>query len=366
MVSMARPMLADGYFVKKAMEGKADEINICIGCNQACLDHVFERKTASCLVNPRACHETELNYLPATNNKKVAVVGAGPAGLAVSTIAAERGHRVDLFEAASEIGGQFNMAKKIPGKEEFYETLKYFNRQIELTGVNLSLNNKVTAEDLIAGNYDEVIIATGVSPRKINLPGIEHPKVLSYVDVLLHNRPVGERVALIGAGGIGFDVAEFLSHEGESTALNVSAFMQEWGVDQEYNDRGGMTQANVHPSPREIYLLQRSKGKLGAKLGKTTGWIHRSSLKKKKINMMGAVEYIGIDDSGLHIKRGGKPETLAVDNIVVCAGQESLKDLYGPLKAKGVSVHLVGGADVAAELDAKRAIDQGARLAAVL
>ncbi len=366
MVSMARPFLADSQFVKKAMENRADEINTCIGCNQACLDHVFANKRASCLVNPRACFEVELNYLPTKNKKKIAVVGAGPAGLAAATISAERGHEVTLFEASHEIGGQFNMAKLIPGKEEFYETIRYFNKQIELTGVNLKLNTKVSAEDLKAGGFDEVIVATGVTPRVINLEGIDHPKVLSYIEVLRDKKPVGKSVAIIGAGGIGFDVAEFLAH-GDHGPETIDSFLKEWGVDKNISEAGGMlAEPQIKPSFREIYLMQRSPGKLGAKLGKTTGWIHRSSLKHKKINMISSVRYEKVDDAGLHITINGEPRLLEVDNVVVCAGQISLKSLYAPLEEAGIKVHLIGGAELAAELDAKRAIDQGARLAAVV
>ncbi len=366
MISMARPFLADAEFVIKAKENRADEINTCIGCNQACLDHVFENKTASCLVNPRACHETELNYTPTTKAKKIAVVGAGPAGLACATAAASRGHDVHLYDGSSEIGGQFNMAKRIPGKEEFYETLRYFKRQIELTGVNLHLEQRVDADFLSAGGFDEVVLATGVRPRELAIDGIDHEKVLTYIEVLQGQKEVGGSVAIIGAGGIGFDVAEYLSHEGESPSENLVNFLKEWGVDQSYEERGALTAPKPHPSAREIYLLQRSKGKLGARLGKTTGWIHRSSLKKKKVKMIGSVAYQGIDDSGLHITIKNQPQTLAVDHVIICAGQVPLRDLQAPLVAKGLSVHLIGGADEAAELDAKRAIDQGSRLAARL
>ncbi|MFK7810083.1 MAG: FAD-dependent oxidoreductase [Saprospiraceae bacterium] len=366
MVSMARPFLADAEFVKKAIENRADEINTCIACNQACLDHVFERKTSSCLVNPRACHETELVYLPATKKKKVAVVGAGPGGLACATIAAERGHQVDLYEASSEIGGQFNMAKKIPGKEEFYETIRYFKKQIELHHVNLLLEKRVTAEELIAENYDEVIIATGVYPRKIDLPGIDHPKVLSYIDVLRHEKPVGNSVAVIGAGGIGFDISEYLVHQGISPSLKVDVFMEEWGVDQKYDNRGGLMTAEPEAPAREVFLLQRRSGKPGAGLGKTTGWIHRSSLRMKKVKMLSNCSYEKIDDEGLHLTVGGKFQVLPVDNVIICAGQLPLKELEEPLLAKGVKVHLIGGASEARELDAKRAIEQAAKLAAEL
>lgn len=368
MVSMARPMLADAELVLKAKEGRVDEINTCIGCNQACLDHTFGGKICSCLVNPRACHETELNYLPTTNKKKIAVVGAGPAGLAASTIAAERGHEVHLFDGAPETGGQFNMARRIPGKEEFDETLRYFNRQIELHGVHLQLNTRVDAAFLLKEKFDEIILATGVTPRKLDIEGEDHPKVLSYIDVLYHQKKVGKKVAIIGAGGIGFDVAEYLSHDHDAVApsLDVEAFMQEWGVDMGYATGGALTAAQPAPSPRKIYLLKRSPGKHGKDLGKTTGWIHRASLHMKEIKMLSSVIYHKIDDAGLHISVGDRDEVLDVDHIVVCAGQESLRDLMAPLQAAGANVHLIGGADKAVQLDAKRAIDQAARLAAQL
>ena len=366
MVSMARPFLADADFVVKAETNRADEINTCIGCNQACLDHTFQLKTASCLVNPRACHETLLQYLPTQKKKKIAVVGAGPAGLATATVAAERGHDVHLYDAASEIGGQFNMAKQIPGKEEFYETIRYFNKQIELTGVHLHLNTRVDAAFLTKEQFDEVILATGVTPRTLKIEGIDHPSVLSYIEVLKDKKPVGKRVALIGAGGIGFDVAEFLAQEGASTSLDTTAFMEEWGVDMAYQKGGALTKPHPETSPRIIYLLQRTKGKVGAKLGKTTGWIHRSSLKMKKVETMDGVTYEKIDDKGLHINIDGFYKLLEVDNVVICAGQEPLNALLEPLKAAGVSTHIIGGAFEALELDAKRAIDQGSRLAAQL
>ena len=364
MVSMARPFLADADFVAKAATNRADEINTCIGCNQACLDHTFQLKTCSCLVNPRACHETIWQYLPTKTKKKIAVVGAGPAGLATATIAAQRGHDVYLYDAATEIGGQFNMAKQIPGKEEFYETIRYFNRQIELTGVHLHLNTRVDADFLTKQNFDEVILATGVTPRTPKIEGIDHPSVLSYIEVLRDKKQVGKRVALIGAGGIGFDVAEFLAHEGESTSLNPAAFMQEWGVDMSYQKGGATTKPQPHPSPRTIYLLQRTKGKIGGKLGKTTGWIHRSSLKMKKVETVDNVQYEKIDDKGLHINIDGFYRLLEVDNIVICAGQESLNTLLEPLQQAGVKTHIIGGAFEALELDAKRAIEQGSKLAA--
>ncbi|MEO1516662.1 MAG: NADPH-dependent 2,4-dienoyl-CoA reductase [Bacteroidota bacterium] len=364
MVSMARPMLADAFFVQKAREGRADEINTCIACNQACLDHVFSRKTASCLVNPRACHETELRIEPALLHKKVAVVGAGPAGLSFAVTAAERGHEVHLYDAAKEVGGQFNMAKQIPGKEEFQETIRYFSKQLELTGVHLHLEQKVDADFLLAGGFDEVVLATGVYPRQLQMEGIDHPKVLNYIDVLKHHKEVGQRVAIIGAGGIGFDVAEYISHQGESTSLNVAAFAEEWGVDRSFSHRGALTKAVHSPSVREIYLLQRSGGKLGARLAKTTGWIHRQSLKNKKVKMLNEVSYQKISDEGLHILQKQEERILEVDSIIVCAGQLPRKDLYAPLKAAGMEVHLIGGAEEARELDAKRAIDQGTRLGA--
>lgn len=364
MVSMARPFLADPAFVKKAAEQRSDEINTCIACNQACLDHTFKGKIASCLVNPRACHETELNYLPAADKKRIAVVGAGPAGLAFSTIAAGRGHEVHLFEAEAGIGGQFNMARRIPGKEEFNETLRYFRRQIELTGVNLHLNTRFEAK--MAEGFDEVALSTGIAPRQIQLEGIDHPKVLSYIDVLKHGRAVGRRVAIIGAGGIGYDVASFLLHEGSRTALEPELFMKSWGVDMQYAQRGALTQAEVHPPAREIFLMQRSAGKPGEKLGKTTGWIHRSDLRRHKVQTLSEVQYLKVDDAGLHITVKGEPRLLEVDNVIICAGQEPLRELLAPLQSAGVKTHLIGGAFEAMELDAKRAIDQAARLAAAV
>jgi len=368
MVSMARPFLADPEWVNKAKADKADEINTCIGCNQACLDHVFVQKVASCLVNPRACHETELNYLPTEKKKKIAVVGAGPAGLAASTLAAQRGHEVSLFDADKEIGGQFNMAKQIPGKEEFYETIRYFNKQLELHKVTVKLNTRIGAEDLINGNFDEVILATGIKPRTPKIDGIDHPKVLSYIDVLKLKKPVGRRVAVIGAGGIGFDVSEYLAHEGESTSLNIDAWLKEWGIDKTMKARSGVegVQAEVPPSPREIFMFKRSKGKFGGGLGKTTGWIHRTTLKNKKVQFISPVEYTKIDDEGLHYVLNKENKVLAVDNVIICAGQIPFKELLDPLEAEGIKVHVVGGADVAAELDAKRAIDQASRLAATI
>ncbi|HKM36918.1 MAG TPA: NADPH-dependent 2,4-dienoyl-CoA reductase [Thiopseudomonas sp.] len=369
LISMARPFLADPEFVNKAAAGKADEINTCIGCNQACLDHTFSGKLTSCLVNPRACHETELNYIATTAVKKIAVVGAGPAGLAAATVAAERGHQVTLFDSASEIGGQFNVAKLIPGKEEFYETLRYFGNKLKSTGVNLQLNQRVNAQELIAEGFDEVILATGIVPRVPDIPGIDHPKVLSYLDAILGRKPVGQTVAVIGAGGIGFDTAELLTHSGASSSLDPQVFWKEWGIDLGLNARGGV--AGILPQPeaaaRQVYLLQRKKSKVGAGLGKTTGWIHRAGLRDRHVEMLAAVEYLRIDDAGLHISvAGAEARVLAVDNVILCAGQTPLRELQAELEDAGVAVHLVGGADVAAELDAKRAIDQGSRVAAAL
>ena len=365
MVSMARPFLADPEIVLKAIENRSDEINTCIACNQACLDHTFTMQVCSCLVNARACHETELNYLPTKSPKKVAVVGAGPAGLAASTLLAERGHHVDLFEGESKLGGQFNMAKIIPGKEEYAETIRYYESMIKKHGVNLHLNHKVTSSELKTGGYDEVVLATGVTPRKLDIPGIDSEKVLDYADVLYKGKEVGQRVAIVGAGGIGFDMAEFLSHQGESVSMNTEAYMKEWGVDMTY-EKGGSLADSPHPepSPREIFLLKRSTGKHGKNLGKTTGWIHRSSLAMKKVKMMANVDYNKIDNQGLHIMYQDQPQLLEVDNIVICAGQEPLRELYDDLQSAGITTHLIGGADVAAELDAKKAINQASYLAA--
>jgi len=366
MVSMARPLLADPEFVNKAAAGKADQINTCIGCNQACLDHTFSGKITSCLVNPRACHETILKIEPVAAKKRVAVVGAGPAGLAAATTAARRGHDVTLFEAADDVGGQFNIAKQIPGKEEFYETLRYYRNEIKLSGVKAQFNTRVTADDLIKGNFDEVILATGVVPRTPAIDGVDHPKVLSYLDVLRDKKPVGKTVAVIGAGGIGFDVSEYLTHEGESPALNLAKFNAEWGIDSEYKDRGGIKPPHLDKAPRQIYLLQRKTSKVGDGLGKTTGWIHRTSLKNRNVEMIAGASYNKIDDAGLHITVGGKEVVLPVDNVVLCAGQEPFRELQAGLEAAGQKVTLIGGADVAAELDAKRAIKQGTEVAAAL
>jgi 2,4-dienoyl-CoA reductase (NADPH2) len=368
MVSMARPLLADPEFVNKAAAGRAEAINTCIACNQACLDHAFEKQLASCLVNPRACHETELNYPPAVIPRRIAVVGAGPAGLAAATVLAGRGHAVDLFEAAAEIGGQFNMAKRIPGKEEFHETLRYFSYQLAATGVRLHLNTPATAAALLAAGYDEIVLATGVTPRDPGIPGQDHRSVLTYVDVLLHRKPVGPRVAICGAGGIGFDVAEFLVDDGRSAALDLPKWLAEWGVADPAVARGGVAGVApvVAPPAREVWLLQRKAGKPGAGLGKTTGWIHRASLKMKRVHMLPGVTYERIDDAGLHIRVDGEPEVLAVDNVVLCTGQEPHRSLLEPLQAGGARVRVIGGADVAAELDAKRAIRQGAEVAAII
>ncbi|WP_369789672.1 FAD-dependent oxidoreductase [Rouxiella sp. WC2420] len=363
MVSMARPFLADPAFVQKSAEGRADEINTCIGCNQACLDQIFAGELTSCLVNPRACRETELPIYPTRQPKVLAVVGAGPAGLAFATTAALRGHRVTLFDAQPEIGGQFNIAKQIPGKEEFYQTLRYFSRQLALLDVQLKLGEQVDTEAL--KEYDEVILACGILPRLPEIEGINHPCVLTYLDVLRDKKPVGQRVAIIGAGGIGFDTAEYLSHVEPAASLNIAAFNQEWGIDEDYRQRGGLAAQGAvpQPSPRQITLLQRKSSKVGAGLGKTTGWIHRASLLARGVQMQNGVSYERIDDRGLHINVGGESHCLDVDNVIICAGQESRRSLFEPLMQQGKIVHLIGGADIAVELDARRAIDQGTRLA---
>ena len=367
MISMARPMLADADFVLKASEGRSDEINTCIGCNQACLDHIFSMKIATCLVNPRACYETELIFKETNAVKNIAVIGAGPAGLSFATYAASRGHKVKVFDSNNQIGGQFNIAKTIPGKEEFYETLRYFKRQIELQpNIELVLNHTVTYEELSQANYDEIVVATGVTPRQLQFEGIDHPKVLSYIQVLKERVPVGKRVAIIGAGGIGFDTAEYLSHEGESGSLNPQKFYDEWGIDTTYAHVGGLKQPELEKSEREIYLLQRKTAAVGAGLGKTTGWIHRTGLKHRDVKMIAGASYDKVDDQGLHITVDGQTTVLDVDNVVICAGQESYTAMFDQLKADGKNVHLIGGAKEAGELDAKRAIRQGAELAAVL
>ncbi|MFE3179376.1 FAD-dependent oxidoreductase [Streptomyces violascens] len=366
MVSMARPFLADPEFVAKASAGRAETINTCIGCNQACLDHTFSGKITSCLVNPRACHETELVLSPTKLRKRLAVVGAGPAGLAFAVSAAGRGHAVTLFDASDRIGGQLNIAKRVPGKEEFDETLRYFRTQLELHGVDVKLNTEVNAEDLNDGSYDEIVIATGVTPRTPEIPGSDHPSVVSYLDVLRDGAPVGERVAVVGAGGIGFDVAEFLTDGGDAAGLDTETYFRQWGVDTTYGERGGLRKAERPKPPRQVHLLQRKTTKVGAGLGKTTGWIHRTELKHRGVTMVPGVRYDRIDDAGLHITVDGESTVLPVDTVVLCAGQESRRGLYEELSAAGATVHLIGGADVAAELDAKRAIDQGTRLAATL
>ncbi|NBJ35306.1 FAD-dependent oxidoreductase [Serratia fonticola] len=366
MVSMARPFLADAAFVQKAAEGRADEINTCIGCNQACLDQIFDHKLTSCLVNPRACRETEMPLIATATPKKLAVVGAGPAGLAFATTAASRGHQVTLFDAAEQIGGQFNIAKQIPGKEEFHQTLRYFRRQLALNEVELKLGQQVQPQDLT--DFDEVILACGIVPRMPAIAGIEHAKVVNYLDVLRDKKPVGQRVAIIGAGGIGFDVAEYLSQHGTSSSLDPAAFNREWGIDSQLEQRGGLSPQGpeVPASPRQIFLLQRKTSKVGEGLGKTTGWIHRTSLALRGVKMLNSVSYQRIDDEGLHILRAEQESCLPVDTVVICAGQEPRRELQQPLLEMGKTVHLIGGADVAAELDARRAIDQGTRLAMAL
>ncbi|WP_180135170.1 MULTISPECIES: NADPH-dependent 2,4-dienoyl-CoA reductase [unclassified Acinetobacter] len=367
MVSMARPMLADPRFVEKAEQGRSDEINTCIGCNQACLDHIFSMKIATCLVNPQACYETELIFKESAQVKNIAVIGAGPAGLSFATYAAERGHNITIFEASSQIGGQFNIAKTIPGKEEFYETLRYFKRKIELLPqIKLVLNHTATYEELAQSDFDDIVVATGVTPRQLDIDGIDHPKVLSYLQVLRERQPVGKRVAIIGAGGIGFDTAEYLTHEGESGSLNPEKFYDEWGIDTTYAQVGGLKHPDVEESPREVYLLQRKAKSVGAGLGKTTGWIHRTGLKHRDVKMIAGASYDKIDDQGLHITVDGQSRILDVDHVVICAGQESYTAMYEQLQADGKNVHLIGGAKEAGELDAKRAIRQGADLAAVI
>jgi 2,4-dienoyl-CoA reductase (NADPH2) len=363
MVSMARPFLADPAFMLKAKESRADEINTCIACNQACLDHIFKGKDASCLVNPRACREIEL---PTFNQKtpapkRVAVVGAGPAGLSAATELADAGHEVHLFEASSAIGGQFNMAKRIPGKEEFEETLRYFAKQLQKTGVQVHLNTPVSATQLIEQKFSEVVLATGITPRTPQIEGINHPKVLSYIDVLLHQKTAGKSVAVIGAGGIGFDVATYLT-----TPTDGESYLQAWGVDTSYQHRGGLTRPHTPDVPRKVWLLQRTKGKIGEKLGKTTGWAHRLTLKSRGVQMWSEVQYQKIDDQGLHLLVKGQPQILDVDHVVVCAGQTPLRALYDPLVQAGVRVHLIGGAKEAGELDAKRAIADGFQLRAAI
>ncbi|MFE5480052.1 MULTISPECIES: FAD-dependent oxidoreductase [unclassified Nocardia] len=369
LISMARPLLADAEWANKAEQDRADEINTCIACNQACLDHAFGNKKVSCLVNPRAGSETTLNLLPTRRAKRIAVVGAGPAGLSAAVSLAERGHRVDLFESDDKIGGQFDIARRIPGKEEFDESIRYFRRKIDVTGVTLHLQKRVTAEELIAGKYDSVILATGVRPRIPNIPGIDHPMVLSYAELVKEEKPVGKKVAVIGAGGIGYDVSEYLTVEGHPT-LKLDEWKEEWGVDSENEQAPGqLKEPKPSPAARDVVLLQRKSTPFGKDLGKTSGWVHRAALKAKGVEQVGGVNYDRIDDAGLHISFGEKhenPRVIEVDNVIVCAGQESVRELEEPLRAAGVDLHLIGGADLAAELDAKRAINQGTRLAAVL
>ncbi|MDQ0785520.1 2,4-dienoyl-CoA reductase (NADPH2) [Streptomyces sp. B3I8] len=364
MVSMARPFLADADFVAKAAAGAPDTINTCIGCNQACLDHTFSGRITSCLVNPRACHETELVLTPTRRRRRIAVVGAGPAGLACAVAAAERGHEVVLYDAAGEIGGQLNVARKVPGKQEFDETLRYFRTQLRLRGVQVRLNTRADVGDLM--EYDEVVVATGVTPRVPDLPGVDHPSVLGYLDVLRDGAPVGERVAVLGAGGIGFDVAEYLTDGGEGAGTDPETYFRHWGVDTEYRTPGGLTAPRRPAPPRTVHLLQRRTTKVGAGLGKTTGWIHRTELRHRGVTMVPGVTYRRIDDAGLHLSVDGADRVLEVDTIVLCTGQEPRRDLYDALTAAGRTAHLIGGADLATELDAKRAIAQGTELAAAL
>ena len=365
MVSMARPLLADPEFINKAAGERADEINTCIACNQACLDHVFEQKLSSCLLNPRACHETELNYERTTSPKRIAVIGAGPAGLAFATVARQRGHKVTLYEAESVIGGQLNIAKRVPGKDEFNETLRYFNKQLELLKVDLRLNTPIEVSAIAGEAYDQVILASGVVPRIPDIQGMDHPSVLTYLDVLKYQKPVGQRVAILGAGGIGFDVAEYLSAPASDGEEDTGQWLKYWGVDQRYESAGGLLKTlDEVTAARDITLFQRSYGKLGARLGKSTGWIHRTSLKRHGVKMVDGVSYQRIDDEGLHVLIKGKPQCYAVDNVVLCTGQEPNRNLQQDLLTAGMEVELIGGADVATELDAKRAINQGSRLAA--
>ncbi|WP_353313405.1 NADPH-dependent 2,4-dienoyl-CoA reductase [Shimia sp. NS0008-38b] len=369
MISMARPFLADADFVAKAADGKGDQIAPCIGCNQACLDHTFGGKLTSCLVNPRACHETELPILATKDVKSIAVVGAGPAGLAAAMTAAQRGHKVTLIDRASQLGGQLNVAKQIPGKEEFWGLVDWYKVMIDDLGINVKLSTEATV-DILSG-YDDVIIATGIMPRDPGIPGQDRPEVLSYLDVLRDKKPVGQKVAVIGAGGIGFDVSEFLVHEGDSLTENLPEWMQEWGVSDPSVHRGGLAPdgPQPHAPARQVTLMQRKAKALGKGLGKTTGWIHRAALKMKNVEMLGGVNYEKIDDDGLHISFGEareNPRVIAVDNIVICAGQLPNRSLADSLETEGVTCHVIGGADVAAELDAKRAINQGTRLAASL
>ncbi len=366
LVSLARPFLADPAFVAKAAAGAPERINTCIGCNQACLDHTFAGKIASCLVNPRAGHETDLVIAPTTAPRRIAVVGSGPAGLSCATTAASRGHDVTLFEADTRIGGQLNVALQVPGKSEFRETLRYFRVRIAETGVALRLGERADAATLAAEGFDEIVLATGVLPRRPEIDGLDHPSVVGYLDVLRDRAPVGRRVAILGAGGIGFDVAEFLTSDSDEDPADVPGFLSHWGVDAEYRRRGGLTAAVEEPPQRSVVMLQRSAGKLGSRLGRTTGWIHRTELARRGVRMVPGAEYRRVDDRGLHVTLDGEPTTLAVDTVVLCTGQDPARELHGELAALGIGAHLIGGADLAAELDAKRAIDQGTRLAARL
>lgn len=368
LVSMARPFLADSDWVTKARTGRVDEINTCIACNQACLDHTFTGRLNSCLVNPRACAETELNYPPTRHSRRIAVVGAGPAGLTCATLAADRGHQVVLIEASAEVGGQLNLAKRIPGKEEFHETLRYYRRRLEVTGVEVRLNTQAAAEDLIRDGFDAVVVATGVQPRSPGIGGLDHPKVVGYIEAIRNPERIGGRVAVMGAGGIGFDVADLLSHAGPATSLDPVAFAEEWGIDQTLGARGGIEGMTPRfaPSPREVWLLQRKDAKFGASLGKTTGWIHRMNLGKRGVRMLAGVEYLRVDDDGLWLKSERDETCLAVDQVVVCAGQEPMDLCSAALREAGIETHVIGGAERASELDAKRAIRQGAELAARL
>ena len=361
MVSMARPFLADAQFVNKAAANQADHINTCIGCNQACLDHVFQAKTSTCLVNPRACNETKMVFTPVYSSKNIAVIGAGPAGLACAVTAAQRGHKVSLYDDHPSIGGQFNIARRIPGKEEFNETLRYYQVQLEELGVAMHLNTRLSMDDVQALKADEVVIATGITPRQLDIPGINHTKVLTYLDVM-NGAAVGNKVAIIGAGGIGFDIAEYLSHGDRQPSQDIPQFMAQWGIDMDLQARGGIANMpqDIEPSPREIHLLQRKANKVGSGLGKTTGWIHRLGLQQKQVHMHAACEYLGIDDAGLHVRVAGETQLLDVDHVVICAGQEPLRELAA---AKPGHCHIIGGADKASELDAKRAIRQGTKLA---
>lgn len=368
LVSMARPMLADSQFMRKAAEGRPEAINTCIACNQACLDHTFNMKVTSCLVNPRACHETLLNYAPTDAPKKIAVVGAGPAGLAYATVAAERGHRVTLFDEAAEIGGQFNLAKRVPGKEEFHETLRYYKHQLAEVGVEVILGQRVDGAMIKASDFDHTVVATGISPRRPDIPGIDHPMVMGYIEAITGQREVGKKVAVIGAGGIGFDVTDLITHAGPSAALDINVFAKEWGIDFEHHPRGGVTgiEPEVARADREVWLMQRKETPVGRGLGKTTGWTHRLTLNRREVHMLNGVQYRQIDDRGLHILVGNEPRLLEVDTVIICAGQESNDGLQHSLQKAGLSSEVVGGAKEALELDAKEAINQASWLAALI